>query len=84
VNRYNTDIGLSIEAIETALELKVFHHVPSDFAGLQKAMMEGKPVAAGTNVGRSIAELAQKLTGHTPTPRKHSLFGDLFSIFETP
>ena len=60
VNRYNTDIGLSGESIETALDLKVFHHVPSDFGSLQKAMIEGKPVAAGTNVGRSIAELAEK------------------------
>lgn len=78
VNRYNTDIGLSSEAIESALELRVFHLVPSDFAGLQKAMMEGKPVATGTNVGRSISELAEKLTGRTPTPRKHTLFGDLW------
>lgn len=83
VNRYNTDIGLSSEAIETALELKVFHDVPSDFGSLQKAMMEGKPVPAGTKVGKSIADLAEKLTGHTRTPKKHSLFGDLFSIFET-
>ena len=83
VNRYNTDIGLSSEAIETALELKVFQHLPSDFESVQKALMEGKPIPAGTKVGRSIAELAEKLTGRTGGPKKHSLFGGLFSAFQT-
>ena len=63
INRYNTDIGLSSEAIETALDLKVFQHLPSDFESVQKALMEGKPIPAGTKVGRAIAELAEKLTG---------------------
>jgi pilus assembly protein CpaE len=83
VNRYNTDIGLSSEAIETALELKVFQHVPSDFENVQKAMMEGKSVPFGTKVGKSIAELAENLTGRRKTPKKHSLFGGLFSVFQT-
>ena len=83
VNRYNTDIGLSSEAIETALELKIFQHVPSDFESLQKAMMEGKSVPQGTKVGRSVAELAENLTGRRRTPKRHSLLGNLFSIFET-
>ena len=83
VNRYNTDIGLSSEAIETALDLKVFQHLPSDFESVQKALMEGKPLPAGTKVGRSIAELAEKLTGRTGAPKKHSLFGGLFSAFQT-
>ena len=83
VNRYNTDIGLSSEAIEMALELKVFQHVPSDFESVQKAMMEGKPVPSGTNVGKATAELAESLTGRRRTAKRHSLFGGLFSIFET-
>jgi Flp pilus assembly CpaE family ATPase len=83
VNRYNTDIGLSSEAIETALDLKVFQHLPSDFESVQKALMEGKPIPAGTKVGRSIAELAEKLTGRTRASKKHSLFGGLFSVFQT-
>ena len=82
VNRYNTDIGLSSGAIETALDLKIFQHLPSDFESVQKALMEGKPIPAGTNLGRSIAELAEKLTGRTSAPKKHSLFGGLFSAFQ--
>ena len=83
INRYNTDIGLSSEAIETALDLKVFQHLPSDFESVQKALMEGKPIPAGTKVGRAIAELAEKLTGRSGVPKKHSLFGGLFSAFQT-
>src|SRR6476660_3239895 len=83
INRYNTDIGLSSEAIETALDLKVFQHLPSDFESVQKALMEGKPIPAGTKVGRAIAELAEKLTGRTRASKKHSLFGGLFSVFQT-
>ena len=83
VNRYNTDIGLSSESIETAFDLKVFQHLPSDFESVQRALMEGKFIPSSTKVGKSIAELAEKLTGRTSTPRKHSLFGGLFSVFQT-
>ena len=45
--------------------------------------MESKPVPAGTQVGRSISELAENLTGRKRAPKRHSLFGGLFSMFET-
>jgi pilus assembly protein CpaE len=83
VNRYNTEIGLSSEAIETVLDLKIFQHLPSDFESVQKALIEGKAIPASTKVGRSIAELAEKLTGRTSAPRKHSLFGGLFNAFSS-
>jgi pilus assembly protein CpaE len=83
VNRYNTDIGLSSESIETALELKVFQNLPSDYESVQKALMEGKSIPSGTRVGKSIAELAEKLTGRKGATKKHSLFGGLFSVFQT-
>jgi pilus assembly protein CpaE len=82
VNRYNTEIGLSSEAIEAALDLKVFQHLPSDFESVQKALMEGKAIPPGTKVGKAIVELAEKLTGRTGAPKKHSLFGGLFSPFQ--
>ena len=82
VNRYNTEIGLSSEAIEAALEMNVFQHLPSDFESVQKALMEGKAIPAGTKVGKAIVELAEKLTGRTGAPKKHSLFGGLFSAFQ--
>ena len=83
VNRYNTEIGLSSEAIEAALDLNVFQYLPSDFESVQKALMEGKPIPPGTRVGKAIAELATRLTGRTTAPKKHSLFGGLFSVFQS-
>ncbi len=83
VNRFNTDIGLSSESPEAALDLKIFQHLPSDFESVQKALMEGKPIPAGTKVGKAITELAEKLTGRTSAAKKHSLFGSLFSVFQT-
>ncbi len=82
VNRYNTEIGLSSDAIEVALDLKVFQHLPSDFESVQKALMEGKAIPQNSKVGKAIAELAEKLTGRTGAPKKHSLFGGLFSVFQ--
>jgi pilus assembly protein CpaE len=81
VNRYNTEIGLSSEAIENALDLKIFQLLPSDYDSVQKAMMEGKSIPPGTKVGKSIAELAEKLTGRATALKKHSLFAGLFSAF---
>ena len=83
VNRYNTEIGLTSESIETALELKVFQHLPSDYDSLQKALMEGKAVQPGSKVGKAVAEMAGRLTGRTVVPKKHSLFGGLFSAFQS-
>jgi hypothetical protein len=44
--------------------------------------MEGKPIPSWTKVGKSITELAEKLTGRTSATKKHSLFGGLFSVFQ--
>jgi len=83
VNRYNIDVGLDEQAVAAALELKIFQLLPSDFEAVQKSLMEGKPVPASTKVGRSITELAENLSGRKRAPKRHSLFGGLFSIFET-
>jgi len=83
VNRYNIDVGLDEQEISAALDLKVLQLLPSDFEAVQKSLMEGKPVPAGTQVGRSITELAENLTGRKRAPKRHSLFGGLFSMFET-
>ena len=44
--------------------------------------MEGKPVPAATKIGKGFAELAEKLSGRK-REQKQSLFGGLFSMFET-
>lgn len=61
VNRYNPDVGLNQEAIETALQTKVHHLIPSDYETIQRALVEGKPVGPATGFGKSLAALADRL-----------------------
>ena len=84
VNRYNPDVGLDREAIETALRTEVLQIVPSDYHAVQKSMMEGKPLASGSKLAKSIADLAMLLAGPSatplePPPKKTSIFSALFS-----
>ncbi len=84
VNRYNIDVGLDQEAIEAALDLPVYHVLPSDYQCIQKALLDGHTIPANTRVGKSITELAERVAGHKPVAsRKPSLLSGLFSMFET-
>lgn len=76
VNRYHKDIGLSRDVIEAALHTDVYHLIPSDYESLQRALVEGKPIPVGTDVGKAIMGLAEKLSGKTratPPPKTSSL-----------
>jgi pilus assembly protein CpaE len=66
VNRYARGVGLSKEAIATALHLDVFHVVPSDYEAVHRSLVEAKPLPASSAVGRSLAELAARLSGNAP------------------
>jgi pilus assembly protein CpaE len=81
VNRYNPDLGLDREAIETALNLEVFQLLPSDFESLQKALLEGKPVASGTALGKNFSSMADRLGGRQVQAKRPSLLSGIFSIF---
>ena len=84
LNRYNTDVGLDQEAIEVALDLPVYHVLPSDYLCVQKALLDGHSIPSNTKVGKSITELAERLAGRKHTAsRKPSLLSGLFSMFET-
>jgi pilus assembly protein CpaE len=63
VNRYHKDVGLSQDVIEAALHTEVYHLVPSDYETVQRALVEGRPIATTTGLGRSLAALAEKLSG---------------------
>jgi pilus assembly protein CpaE len=63
VNRYNTEIGLNQEAIETALRCDVFHVIPSDYDTVNEALVSGKPAAVSTAFGKSVTQLAERLVG---------------------
>ncbi len=82
VNRYHEDIGLSSDMIGTALHTDVFHLIPSDYEGVQRALVDGKPIPSSTPVGKALMKLAGKLTGMqrpAPPPKTSPLAG-LFSF----
>ncbi len=82
VNRYHTRIGLLEDAICQALGIQVFATLPSDYDGLQRALMEGQPAAPATAFGRGITSLARALTsGGSPEAKKATALGWLRGLF---
>ena len=84
VNRYLRDVGLSREVIGTALHTEVFDSLPSDYESVQKALMEGKPIPAGTPFGKGIMQLADRLGGRGSEggiKKTGSSLGGLFGLF---
>ena len=84
VNRYSTEVGLNQEAIETALHSDVFHVIPSDYDAVQAALVEGKPIGPSSPIGKSLAQLADRLAGKRSNAAeaaktKKSSIGSLFS-----
>ena len=81
VNRYDKHIGLSRESIATALHTDIYHVIPNDYEALQRALIDGKPVPPGTNLGKSISGLVEHLAGSEPQAKKTSSLGGLLSLF---
>ena len=82
VNRYQRDVGLNKDVIGTALHTEVFESLPSDYEGVQKALMEGKMVPSATPLGKSFQQLADRLSGRTDSAKKTSGgLGALLGIF---
>ena len=82
VNRYQREIGLSREVIGTALHTEVFDAIPSDYDAIQKALMEGKPVPAGTAFGKSLTQVVERLGVRAgEKEKKGSSLGGLFGLF---
>ncbi len=70
VDRHRPDVGLSQPEVETALRGEVFHVLPSDYDSVQKSLLEGRPVLAGSKLGKSLATLAQRLAGPSETKKQ--------------
>ncbi|MSV35402.1 MAG: response regulator [Bryobacterales bacterium] len=82
VNRYLRDVGLSREVIGTALHTEVFETLPSDYEGVQKALMDGKPIPASSTFGKGIVQLVDRLGGKAqPTTKKASSLSGLLGLF---
>jgi pilus assembly protein CpaE len=81
LNRYAREVGLSEDAVRTALKIDVLHVIPSDYDAVQRSLMEGKPLTPNSPVGKSLAALADILGGKEEAPRHASALGGLFSLF---
>jgi pilus assembly protein CpaE len=81
VNRYHRDIGLNREVIGTALHTEVFEILPSDYEGVQKAVMEGKPVQAASTFGKAVVQVADRLGARAEQSKKSSGLGGLLGLF---
>jgi pilus assembly protein CpaE len=81
INRFNKDSGLSKELIEMALHTEVHHVIPSDYANVQQALLDGKAIPTTTGIGRGLLALAEGMAGKnvTGTERKPSAGGVLSS-----
>ena len=85
VNRFSKDVGLSREVVATALGVEIFEIIPSDYDTIQKGLLEGKPIASSTGVGKAIAQAAEKLVGRNETAKEKksssSPLSSLLSLF---
>lgn len=82
VNRYLRDVGLSREVIGTALHTEVFETLPSDYEAVQKALMDGKPIPAGSAFGKGILQLVDRLGGKAqPAGKKGSSLSGFLGLF---
>jgi pilus assembly protein CpaE len=78
VTRYLASTGLKRDDVETALRLEPYALLSNDYDAVQAAVLDGRPVAAESHLGRSIQTLAERLLGKPKTGKKRStMFGFL-------
>lgn len=84
LNRYDERLGVSRELIQNSLGMDVFDVLPADDANVQRSLMEGKPVAATSKLGKRLAGLAERLAGAQASVHKPSSLAGLLSLFTRP
>ena len=76
VNRYSPATGLTREQLEAALKLEPYALLANEYEIVQQAVLEGRPVAAGTRFDRGVRALAARLAGkETPAEKKPGWLG---------
>lgn len=87
VNRYSRDVGLSEDAIATALHTDVHQVIASDYTAVQRALVEGKPIPLNSAFGKGLSALAERISGansNGSSPKKktkNSGLGKMISSF---
>ena len=84
VNRYLREVGVTPEVIQAALHTEIFQTLPSEYEGLQVALVEGKPLTGSSPLSKGLTTLASRLNGKSAPAedeKRSSSLGSLFSIF---
>jgi pilus assembly protein CpaE len=89
INRFNRDVGLTKEMIETALQADIYQLINSDYEGVQRALLDGKPIQISTSIGKQIAQIAERILGlndekqkkKTEKARSTGTLSGLFGLF---
>ena len=50
--------------IETDLQSDIYQLINSDYEGVQRALLDGKPIQASTSSGKQIAQMAARTLGN--------------------
>jgi Flp pilus assembly CpaE family ATPase len=61
INRHVKDAGLNLDKIAGAFNCEIMQSIPHDADTVRKSLMDGKTIPAGTNIGKQLACLADKL-----------------------
>ncbi|MBZ5617168.1 MAG: hypothetical protein LAQ69_00345 [Acidobacteriia bacterium] len=72
VTRYQSSTGLKREDVQTALRLEPYALLSNDYEAVQAAVLDGKPVASESYLGRSINALTERMLGKQKTAKKRS------------
>lgn len=76
VTRYLSSTGLKREDVQTALRLEPYAVLSNDYDAVQAAVLDGRPVASDSYLGRSIQALTEQLLGkQKPAKKRSTLFG---------
>lgn len=89
VNRFNREVGLTEEMIETALQAEIYETIPSDYHGVQSALLDGKAILSSTAIGKSLTRISERILGLDVEKRRKAseaarparTLAGLFSLF---
>lgn len=72
VNRYTSDAGLKSADLKTVLQAEPFAILNNDYAAVQNALLDGRPVPRSSRFRTSVGALSTKLVGKTAPAEKHA------------
>jgi Flp pilus assembly CpaE family ATPase len=71
LNRYTPATGLKSDDVKTALAVQPFAILCNEYEAIQTALLEGKPVPAGSRYGASVQALCRQLSNKSDPVRKN-------------